>query len=172
MILAALGRRRNYNIFEESVLRFVVMPWDCVLKFVGNDRYHAFMDIGRIDLIIRIGWWKIIWRHQWEPFVRTADIRYRYPLRMFQRFTLRTRIIYWDEYHLWMEHSFERRGRTVAVAISKNLAKNKKGVVSIEEALRLLKRDIERPTCPLAVQIINDTEELLKTRQINNTLFG
>lgn len=165
MILAALCRKKNFDITDESVLRYTVMPWDCDIKLVSNDRYHAFMDLGRIDLILRFGWWRVILKNKWEPFVKTVDIRYRYPLRMFQRFTLRTRMMYWDKDYFWMEHSFERKGRTVAVAISKNSAKSRKGVVTTSEALQLLNRNLQQPSCPEKVKIINDTEILLKSLQ-------
>ena len=119
MILAAIFRKRNFDMSDESVLHYIVMPWDCDIKLVSNDRYHAFMDLGRIDLIIRFGWWRIILKNKWEPFVKTADIRYRYPLRLFQRFTLRTRMMYWDKDYFWMEHSFERKGKTMATEIGR-----------------------------------------------------
>lgn len=167
MILFAMRRKRNLEVSEESVLRFVVMPWDCVVKLVSNDRYHAFMDIGRIDLILRFGWGRVILKNKWEPFVKTADIRYRTSLKLFQRFTLRTRFLYWDNNHFWMQHTFERKGRTVAIAISKNLATSRKGVVKTSEAIRLLRRDLKPPQHADAVKIINDTEELLRTLQRN-----
>jgi acyl-CoA thioesterase FadM len=165
MFIAALFRKRIFNTTDESVIRFIVMPWDCVFKLVGNDRYHAFMDIGRIDLIMGFGWGRIMWKKKWNPFVRNVDILYRYPLQRFQRFKLRTRMIYWDEQYFWMEHIFERKGQIFASAISKNSANSRKGVVRTREALRLLNRDLQRPTCPEKIQAINDAEELLKKIQ-------
>ena len=166
IILAALCRKRNYTLNDESILRFTVMPWDCVMRFVGNDRYHAFMDLGRMDLIIRIGWWRFILKKKWEPFVRTADIRYGLPLKMFQHFILRTRIIYWDRHHFWMSHSFEHHGRIVATAISKNVAKNKQGVVTTQEALNLLNLKVQPPASSAKVNIINENGEILKKLQL------
>ena len=165
LALTACCRKKNCSLTDESVLRLWVFPWDCIVRFVGNDRYHAYMDLGRVDLILRIGWGKIIWKNNWAPFVRTADIQYRQPLRMFQRFNLRTRIIYWDEYHFWMEHVFERKGQILSIALSKNVAKGKKGPVATQEAIRQLKRVVLKPAPPKAVQSIIDIESSLATLQ-------
>lgn len=124
------------------------------------------MDLGRMDLIIRCGWLRHLWKNRWISFVKTADIRYRYPLRLFQRFTLRTRFLYWDEFYFWMLHEFERNGKTVAIAISKNSAWSKNGVVKTREALHALERSLNTPDYSAeTVRIINDTEALLKKMQ-------
>ncbi|OQP59086.1 hypothetical protein A3860_38945 [Niastella vici] len=166
MIIAALLRKCDLNIIDQSVLKFRVMPWDCDIKIVSNDRYHAFMDLGRMDLVIRCGWWQHLWKNKWISFVKTANIRYRYPLRLFQSFTLRTRFLYRDEQYFWMLHEFERNGRTVAIAISKNSAWGKNGVVKTNEALQALNKNFTNPGNPSEiVQIINDSETLLQKMQ-------
>ncbi len=118
LLLAALFRWHGFT--GQSVLRFRVMPWDCVIKLMGNDRYHAFMDIGRLDLLLRLGGWHLLLAKKLRPFVYTAHIRYRYPLPLFRSFILRTRLIYVDGTFFWMEHIFECKGVTMATAISKN----------------------------------------------------
>lgn len=118
LLLVAFFRWHSFT--GESVLHFRVMPWDCVIKLMGNDRYHAFMDIGRLDLLLRFGGWQFLLANKLQPFVYTAHIRYRYPLSLFRSFILRTRLIYVDGTSFWMEHIFECKGVTMATAISKN----------------------------------------------------
>ncbi|WP_431217166.1 acyl-CoA thioesterase [Puia sp. P3] len=119
MVLAALLRVHGFT--GQSILHFTVMPWDCVIKLMGNDRYHAFMDMGRMDLLLRVGGWHVLVTKKLQPLVHTAHIRYRYPLSLFRPFILRTRLVYIDGTSFWMEHIFECRGVTMATAISKNV---------------------------------------------------
>lgn len=162
VILAALFRSKNLDFNEESILQFTVMPFDCVAKFVGNDRYHAFMDIGRIDLATRFGWWRVIVKNKWSPFVITVHIRYSSSLKMFQRFALRTRLIYWDKRYIWMEHIFECKGKTMATAISKNAAIGKTGLVATSLVFRLLNLDFQSSIGEDKVTLINEMEGYLR----------
>lgn len=138
------------------------MPSDCVLFRVSNDRYHAFMDIGRIDLAIRCGWWKIIIQNKWSPYVITVHIRYRASLKMFQRFVLHTRVIHWDSRYIWMEHIFERKGKTVATAISKNAAIGKNGIVSSSLIFRLSALELIPPIGEDQITLTNAMEGYLR----------
>jgi acyl-CoA thioesterase FadM len=162
IVVAAFLRQRNLELDDTSILRFILMPWDCVLTRAGNDRYHAFMDLGRIDLAIRFGLWKIIVRNKWRPFVITVHIRYNASLKMFQRFVLRTRLIHWDSRYIWMEHIFERKGKTVATAISKNAAIGKKGMVSSSLISRLFHQELKSAIGEDQIAVTNAMEGYLR----------
>jgi len=120
IILVALSRKSDLPYDGESVLHFTVMPWDCVVQFMGNDRYHAFMDLGRVDLLMRLGAWEPIIRGRLQPFVANVHIRHRHRLAMLRRFTLRTRLIHADNRFYLMEHIFQSGEQIIATAISRN----------------------------------------------------
>ena len=165
IFLNALYRRTKLPISGQSVLRFMVMPWDCVIKRVGNDRYHAFMDLGRIDLIIRLGWSKTIYKSNWKLYVITSYMRYRYPLKCFERFILRTQIIYVDKHFIWMKHVFESKGEIVTTAISKNAAISKRGIASITSVLNICPGNLEKPVLSEDIRTLCDTERILRDLQ-------
>ena len=104
----------------QSFLTFRVLPTDCVLKYMGNDRHHAFMDCGRIDLMLQYLKLSEVIRYKICPFVYTVDILYSEPIRLFSRFTLVSTLVDWDKHFFWIEHHFVQQGRVVATAISKN----------------------------------------------------
>jgi acyl-CoA thioesterase FadM len=160
--IRAFFRSKNIEFSEESVLKFMVLPWDCVLRMAGNDIYHTFMDLGRIDLIIRQGVGTQMLKNRWELFVLTAHISYRYSLKMFDVFTLRTRMLYWDKYCFLMEHIFECGGRTIATAISKNVATYKNGLVKTSAILSMLKTKTPDPYYTETVKVISETESILR----------
>jgi acyl-CoA thioesterase FadM len=138
IILSALLRRKNLYLDDVSVLNFIVMPTDCVFNLVGNDRYHSFMDLGRLDLLIRHGGWHMLLFEKMQPFVFSTHVRYCMPLKMFQPFVLHTRLIHWSNTSFWMEHVFKSGRKTVATAISKNGFTYRNKVVPTEQIFNLL----------------------------------
>jgi len=163
VVLFALLRRRNLYISEPSVLNFTVMPWDCVFKLAGNDRYHAYMDLGRIDLMIRMGGWNALALQRLQPFVMAAHIQYRHPLQMFQRFILQTRLTHWDNKFFWMEHIFKCGNRIMATAISRNGFTLDDRIVPTEAVFLLLNGEKVSSLYPHKnISVIHAIESLLR----------
>jgi len=163
VIMCALLRGRNLYISEPSILHFTVMPWDCVFKLAGNDRYHAYMDLGRIDLMIRMGGWNALALQRLQPFVMAAHIQYRHPLQMFQRFVLQTRLTHWDNKFFWMEHVFKCGNRIMATAISRNGFTLDDRIVPTEAVFLLLNGKKVSSLYPLkSISIIHAIESLLR----------
>lgn len=117
VILAALrAPRRGY--LEPSRLRFRVLPTDLDVNLhMNNARYFALMDLGRVDLMLRAGLGRAILANRWQPVLGAATVRFRRPLRPFQRFELVSRVLCWDEKWLYLEHRLELAGVTAAVAV-------------------------------------------------------
>lgn len=165
IVLSALCSRHDFPFNGDSMLHFTVMPWDCVLTLVGNDRYHSFMDLGRIDLMIRLGAWNALISERLQPFVQTAHIRYRYPLRIFQPFKLRTRLVYTDSRYFWMEHVFQSRNKVMATAISKNVLISHNKIMPTAHILgRIQAKIFFYPDTRIAV--VNALESLLRSIQL------
>lgn len=166
VILSALLRRKNIYFDDYSVLHFTVMPSDCVVKLVGNDRYHAFMDLGRVDLLIRSGGWNTLLFEKLQPFVFTAHIRYRHSLKLFQNFVLHTRLIHWSDSSFWMEHIFKSGNTTIATAISKNGFTYRNKIVPTEHIFNLLNGEkVGSRYSEGNISIINAFEKILRAIQ-------
>ena len=108
LIFIASFFRRRLRLDDENVLDLRVLPNDVDLSRVSVDRYLAYMDLGRINIILRAGMFATLLARRWAPVVRVASVRYRYPLGIFQKFRLRSRVIYWDDEWAWTEHVFEQ----------------------------------------------------------------
>lgn len=163
VILVAVLRRRNLYIDGTSVLRFTVVPSDCVVRLVGNDRYHSFMDLGRLDLLIRIGGWHLLLIEKMQPFVFTVHVRHLLPLKMFQRFAVQTRLTYWDNTSFWLEHVFISGRKTIATAVSRNGFTYQNKIVSTERIFELMNGEIVSSLYPVKkVSTVVAIERLLK----------
>ncbi len=94
-----------------SVLRFRVWPQDLDTSLhMNNGRYLTVMDLGRLDLMLRSGLWRPVWRNRWTPVAGAMLVRYRRELRLGQRFRLETRLLGWEAATAVMEHRMLHEG--------------------------------------------------------------
>src|ERR1039457_1069549 len=114
LLLLSSFWKKPISILDESVLNLIVLPNDIDVSKISNDRYIALMDLGRMDIVFCSGLLKLMLKNKWGPVVTFDTIRFRYPLKVFQRYQLKTRIVWWDDTTFYFKQSFERKGRVVA----------------------------------------------------------
>ena len=106
--------RSGLPLFGQSNLAFRVLPGDLDYNIhMNNARYLSLMDLGRIDLILRTGMWRAMWQRRWQAVLAGSLVRYRRPLKPFQKLALKSRLIGWDERWFYIEHRIEA-GEVVA----------------------------------------------------------
>lgn len=150
-ILSAL-RGRRAGLLEPSVLRFRVWPTDLDINLhMTNARYFSVMDLGRTDLMIRVGLRPAILRNRWQPVLGGATIRYRRSLRPFQRFTLASRVLCWDDRYIFIEHRMETRHGLAALAVVQGAFVGAGGVIPPSKVLAELGSTAASPPVPDAV---------------------
>lgn len=111
--LVRVRGRRPLSIWDTSRARFRVNPLDLdVQKHMNNGRYLSLMDLGRMDLMVRSGFWEKVRAKGWFPVVAGQTITYRRSLTLGQRFDISTRVMGHDGRWIYMEQVF-RVGETV-----------------------------------------------------------
>ncbi len=170
LIIASLFHSKIDPVRGVSRLRFRVWPHDLDTSLhMNNGRYWTLMDLGRADVMIRSGLWRPILRHGWLPVVSAGQIRFRREMRLFQTFTLETRILTWSEGHVVIEHrlvSEERGGQPVLNAIALVRAglydRREKGFVSMDRLLQGIGVNAQAPEAAPEVEAFLNAEETLK----------
>jgi acyl-CoA thioesterase FadM len=105
-----LGRRLDLPA-EPSHLTFRVWFHDLdPFRHMNNGRYLTLMDLGRTDLMVRSGLARAAFAQKWTPIASAVVIRFRREMRLFQKFQLVTRIIWWDERQSVIEQAFILEG--------------------------------------------------------------
>ncbi|HXI20969.1 MAG TPA: acyl-CoA thioesterase [Gemmatimonadales bacterium] len=138
VVLRILGYRRGgFPPLGEATLRFTVLPHDLDFNLhLNNARYLSFMDLGRVDLLNRLGLLRLAFRGRWMPALGAMSIRYYRPLFLFNRVTVTTRVAAWDEKWFYLEQRFERGGRPIATAFAKGLVRGPGGNIPTPSVLR------------------------------------
>jgi hypothetical protein len=164
-ILATLVRSLFQPKIEPTALLetdMIVGPTEADLRFVGNARYMLFMEIGRLEQMLRTGILRHARRRRWSPLVVSQTIRYVRPLRRFQRFTLKTRLVAWDDRWFFIEHKIERRGQLVAFGVAKCCFRGPEGVVPPASAFAAVNVSVTPVTLPRYATLWTESEAILR----------
>lgn len=107
LLRVAAIRRGRVRMWDTVRTPFRVSPSDLdVLRHMNNGKYLSLMDLGRLDLMLRTGLWKVITRRGWYPVVAGQTISYRRSLNPGQRFDLYTRLIGFHDTWVYLEQTF------------------------------------------------------------------
>lgn len=138
----------HYSRALES--RFRVLPHDLdAFGHMNNGRYLQIMDVARAEWMLRTGVARAIRRKRWAPLLGGGFIRYRYSLRLLQRYRVRTRLLCWDSKWFFLEHVFiDPRGRHVAVGISRAALRSGGGWVPAQEVAETVQAGATSPSVP------------------------
>jgi acyl-CoA thioesterase FadM len=160
-----------------SRVPFRVWPHDLDASLhMNNGRYWTVMDLGRTDLMLRMGLWRAWLKHGWTPVISAGKIRFRRELRLFTPFTLETRVLCWMDTFLIIEHrlvSRNARGEMVAnaVALVKAGLYDRKGKGFIKAERLLTEMGIETPSPEISADVAAflAAEGALKTGSADRT---
>lgn len=166
--LLYLRDRRKIAPLDASELHFTVWPTDLDANIhMNNGRYLSIMDLGRLDLIVRMGMMKTVIKEKWMPVLSAATIRYRISLNPFQKFKLETKVIWWDEKWFYMEQRFiikggNKDGAVAAIAFVKGsfYSKQRKTTVPTSELITLMGlTETDTPAQPSYIKSWQQSEE-------------
>jgi YbgC/YbaW family acyl-CoA thioester hydrolase len=111
-------RRSRLNMWDTAFTPFRVTPSDLdLLGHINNSKYLAIMDLARLDLMMRAGWWDKFRRKGWFPVVAGQTITYRKSLKLGQRFEVESRILGMDERWFFVQQVFRSEGAVYAHAM-------------------------------------------------------
>ncbi len=129
--------RPKLKVMDSSVLSFLVCPNDLdIYAHMNNGRYLTVMDLGRIDLILRSPLGEVASKHSWNPLVAASHMIFKRPLKVFEPYHLKTRILGWDHKWFFIEQRFEYHSKIIATGYVKGLFRGPHGNVPTEEVLK------------------------------------
>jgi acyl-CoA thioesterase FadM len=161
LIAARFGSRRD--VMGVSHLTFRCMPTDLDINMhMTNSRYHSFMDLSRIDFMIRNGAWKRLRDAKLYPVLGSSSIRFRRPIAPLQKFDVTTRILSWDERWIYIEHKVVAAGQTAAIAVVKTTFLSPQGRVPTEQLIAIMGYTGPKPDYTALVQKKDELDAMLK----------
>lgn len=139
-------RAAPLNPLDISRVTMRVLPNDLdVQMHMNNGRFLSIMDLGRIDLMVRTGFWAVAKQNGWFPLVGSVKIDYRRTLAVFEKFEMTSQIISWDDRWIFMEQQLISGGKMAAKATFKTMIRGKNGLVKPTEVMMATGVDLVSP---------------------------
>lgn len=132
-----------------ATLHMRVMPNDLdIYRHVNNGRYLTLMDLGRMHLMAAMRLIKPLQKKRWAPLLGSVKVHFVRSLRVFDKFTQTTQVIYWDEKWIYIEQKIFKGETLCVVALMKILFISKEGKIAPDAILGLINNPPLRPTMP------------------------
>ena len=114
------------------VSEHICWPWDIDLwRELNNGRTLTLYDLGRIPMAARAGLLTALKDNRWGLTVAGSTIRYRRRIRMFERFTQKSRVLGWDARFLYVEQSmWKRDGECASHVLIRTAITDANGIVA------------------------------------------
>jgi YbgC/YbaW family acyl-CoA thioester hydrolase len=120
LALASFRPRRpvpGQGVLDPSVTVMRVHPLDLDLYMhVNNGVYLQMMDVARANYIADLDGYRRMGDRRWYPVVAASTVKYKRSLRLWDRFTITTRLLGWDPRVVYLEQVFDKDGERYATA--------------------------------------------------------
>ena len=159
--------KSTQNLLATSHFNFTVLPLDVDINLhLTNSRYLALMDLARIWLMSEAGVFKKLLKRKWLPVVSSTEITFIKDIKPWQKCTIETKIIAWDDKYFYMEQRFTSNGVLHAIANLKGLFVGKKTVISTPELMEMA--GIDDVTSPPLPEHIQHWQAMLAAKKSHN----
>lgn len=150
-----------------SRVRLTTLPTDLdMFRHMNNGRYLSLADLGRFDLIVRIGVFDVMKEQGWFAVVSAETVTFRKSLTLWQRFDIESRLAGHDDRAVYLEHRIVRNGEIYArVIVRARFVKRAGGTVRHEELFAALGRPDDLADLEDWVQPWADATSLPSTRR-------
>jgi acyl-CoA thioesterase FadM len=162
-ILLFLKRNKRPKVgpSETTYITMTVLPVDLdFLWHVNNGMYFSYMDFGRMDLIYRNGMFDMCRKMGWYSVVAGETIKFRKSLKLWDKFTIVTKPIGYDDRNFFVSQKFVKKDIVYAEALVKiRVLKKSGGGVNPAELAKLLGQEIDNTSAERLAKEWWDIEE-------------
>lgn len=134
-----------------------------VLMHMNNGKYLSLMDLGRVDLMLRMGAFQKLRKKGIYPVVVSEAIRFRRSIKLFQKFRIVTETIGWDDKYVYLTQKFYVREDMYASALIKGRFLHSDGrKISPDELWAVSEITPKIPLTAPAMELLNQLEAELR----------
>lgn len=133
-IQAALSKPIAVDAVCDSTFR--CMPWDLDMFFeMNNGRILTLYDLGRFNLSIRTGLATALKKKRWGLVVAGGSVRYRRRVKAFDKVTMRTQVVAFDERWIYVAQSMWVNGQPASSILLRTGVTGKGKTIPTDEVL-------------------------------------
>lgn len=158
-VMALARRQPPLGLFDTHVSELICWPWDLdPWVELNNGRTLTLYDLGRLPLARRTGVERVLRDKGWGLTVAGSSTRYRRRVTLFQRLTMRTRCLGWDERFLYIDQSMWRGSECTSQVLIRSAIVSKAGIVPPREISLAMGTAPDSPPLPDWVRAWTEAE--------------
>ncbi|MGR3714316.1 MAG: acyl-CoA thioesterase [Shimia sp.] len=116
---------------------------------LNNGRTLTLFDLGRIPLARRNGLIGALRANQWGMTMAGVSVRYRRRIRTFEKITMRSRAVFWDDRFVYLEQSmWKQNGECANQALYRAAITGSDGIVSLFAVMDAMENAEPTPAAP------------------------
>ena len=136
VIKSQFQEKLSFDTEYTDSVNLIVLPQDIdPFMELNNGRYVTLLDLGRFSLGNKVNMASFLKKNNWSLTIVGTYNEYRYRLRLFQRFILKTKIIGYDEKWFYFFQKAERKGKSHMASVVKFAYTSKEGLVLPKEVI-------------------------------------
>lgn len=149
-VILASRQPRLEGLTEPHVSHHICWPQDLdVFLELNNGRALTLYDLGRIAMAQRVGLVAVLRREGWGLTMAGSHVRFRRRIRGFERFTVRSRAVCWDDKFVYIEQSmWKRSGECASHVLYRAAVTDRDGIVKPPRVLQALGLQAASPPMP------------------------
>lgn len=154
-MLIMLKFRKPLDPTEKGVKLFRVWLTDIDPNIhLTNSRYFSFMDLARVEFLVRAGLWRLMSSNGWFPVIAAQWIDFYRGLEPLERFQVETELVCWDERFFYISQDFVAGGKVVASGlVCARFLRKSGGGVKPQNFVEALGRDDVSPPMPERIKV-------------------
>ncbi|MFK7875542.1 MAG: thioesterase family protein [Paracoccaceae bacterium] len=149
MIRAA--RMPGFETVHDTHLSYhMCWPWDLdAFGELNNGRTLTLLDLGRLGMGYRSGLFHSLRRERWGLTMAGSSVRYRKRIKGFDRFTVSTRVVCWDDKFTYIEQAmWKTDGSCANHALYRAAVTDRDGLVRTPRLAAAMGHESESPPMP------------------------
>lgn len=149
---------------ETCATTFRALPTDVdLLWHMNNGRYFSFMDLARINFMIRCGFFSKLRKNKIYPVIASEMIRFKKSINLWEQFTLTSQLMGWDHRFFYVKHKVINSANEIcAIALIKaRFLKSKEGAQDTAQVLHVIGIDTPSPALPDWIHTWNQADKTL-----------
>jgi len=151
IIKSLLSKKKD--LLDDFELKFIAIPLiDTDLTMLFTQTYSLYMGLARWNFLFNSEFRTVALKKAWVPVTTTETIAYKKPVKAFDRVTLTTRLLHWNDRRFYLEHVFKVKNRVCAITYIEGLVRGPKGHLKPNEVFKELGVNRASPPLPEKMQ--------------------
>ncbi|XP_025830851.1 protein THEM6-like isoform X2 [Agrilus planipennis] len=150
-VLLARFCKKKVHILQETVVKGICLTSDIdtFLYHMNNARFMRELDFARADFYERTGLFRTIKAKGGSIAICATTIRYRRFLKLFSRYFITSKLLYWDNKSFYLQYKFITKGGLINAFVIQEVKMINCTCESILESIsQRIKQTVKKPEPP------------------------